>query len=85
MNNNSRYVAGPRREDIARVTHNNNVNVYHINNVYRPGATNITNNTVNIYRPTVNRGSGGQPARVVDANAYRNAHPNENIANHSAG
>ncbi len=85
VNNNTRYVAGPRREDIARVTHNNNVNVYHINNVYKPGATNITNNTVNIYRPAVNHGADARPARVVDANAYRNAHPNENIAGGHAG
>src|ERR1700744_4258954 len=50
VSNNRTYIAGPKREDIQRVTHKT-VNVYKINNDSRPGTTRIQNNTVNIYRP----------------------------------
>src|SRR5579872_312323 len=83
VNNNVTYVAGPRVQEIRQVTHNNNVTVYNINNAPRPGAVNITNNTVNIYRPAVRTAPDAHPARVVDATAYRNQHPNEAIANHT--
>ncbi len=54
VNNNRTYIAGPRRSDIERVTRSR-VNVYNINDANRPGSTRISNNSVNIYRPTVNR------------------------------
>jgi len=83
VNNNVTYVAGPRVQEIRQVTHNNNVTVYNINNAPRPGVANVTNNTVNIYRPAVKAAPDAHPARVVDATAYRNQHPNERIANHA--
>ncbi len=54
VNNNRTYIAGPRRSDIERATRSR-VNVYNINDASRPGSTRISNNSVNIYRPTVNR------------------------------
>ncbi|MGZ3821185.1 MAG: DUF6600 domain-containing protein, partial [Mucilaginibacter sp.] len=85
VNNNITYVRGPRVEEIRQVTHNNNVRVYNINNASRPGNVNITNNTVNIYRPAVQKAPDARPARVVDANAYRSQHPDAAIANRNAG
>ncbi|EHQ25751.1 DUF6600 domain-containing protein [Mucilaginibacter paludis] len=89
VNNNRRFVSGPRPQDIERYT-NRRVDIYRINNSNNPRTTIIQNNTVNIYRPTVirNNNNGGdrpRPSRVVDATAYRNAHPNEGIANRSNG
>ncbi len=84
VNNNRRYAAGTPRRDIERIT-KQRVNVYQINNAGRPGSTRIVNNTVNIYRPSVNRGGSAAPQRVVDANAYRQQHPNENVANRARG
>lgn len=54
-NNNSRtvVVGGPRREDVQRYTHST-VNTYRVANNSRPGTT-INKNTVNIYRPVVNK------------------------------
>jgi len=54
-NNSSRtvVVGGPRREDVQRYTHTT-VNTYRVANNSRPGTT-INKNTVNIYRPVVNK------------------------------
>lgn len=83
VNNNRRFVAGPRREDIQRYS-GRPVRVYQLGNASRPGATVVNNNTINVYRPTVIRNTRGddrpRPARVVDARAYRDQHPNEGIA-----
>jgi len=82
--NNRRYITGPRPRDIQRFTHSQ-VNVYHINNASRPGAIRVQNNQVNIYRPRVQKAPEARPSRVVDATAYRNANPNQRIANHGTG
>jgi hypothetical protein len=84
VNNNQRYYAGPRREDIQRYTHRPPT-VYRINNAERPGRPGINNNAVNIYRPSVNHVTTARPTRVVDANAYRNAHPTATIGNRGTG
>jgi hypothetical protein len=84
VNNNVTYVTGPRVQEIRQVTHND-VRVYNINNASRPGPVNVTNNTVNIYRPAVQKAPDARPARVVDAVAYKNQHPNEPIASRNAG
>jgi len=84
VNDNRRYYAGPRREDIQRYTHTAPP-VYHINNAERPGRPGIYNHAVNIYRPSVTHVTTARPTRVVDANAYRNAHPAANIGNHNTG
>jgi len=78
VNNSRRYVSGPAVRDMQRYTRNR-VNVYNINNVNRPGASHIRNNTVNIYRPAVRHDDHARPQRVIDARAYRNANPNERI------
>ncbi|HTI58758.1 DUF6600 domain-containing protein [Mucilaginibacter sp.] len=80
VHNNVTYVSGPRVADIRRVTHNNNVRVYNVSNTGRPGTTSVRNNTINIYRPAIRKAPDARPARVVDARAYRDQHPNERIA-----
>jgi hypothetical protein len=86
--NNVRFVTGPRPYEIQRYTHRP-VTILQINNVGRPGVTIVQNRTVNIYRPTVIKVTDDynrpRPAVVVDANAYRNAHPYNGIANHTNG
>ncbi|SHM98045.1 DUF6600 domain-containing protein, partial [Mucilaginibacter sp. OK098] len=84
INNNTTYIAGPRVQDIRRVT-NQNVQVYKINNVNSPSNVRIQNNTVNIYRPAVNKAPDARPSRVVDGNAYRQQNPNQAIARRSTG
>ncbi|ASU35433.1 hypothetical protein MuYL_3548 [Mucilaginibacter xinganensis] len=84
VNNNVTYIAGPRRDDVRRYTRQE-VPVYKINNDRRPGAVRVENNTLNIYRPAVNRTPNAQPARVVDANAYRQQNPNQAIAHRGNG
>jgi hypothetical protein len=81
VKNNVTYISGPRVQEIRQVTRNNNVRVYNINNAARPGVASVSRNTVNIYRPAVQKAPDARPARVVDANAYRTAHPNQKIAN----
>lgn len=77
--NNHRYVFGPRPRDIERYT-GKKVTVYNINNSRRPGSVRVQNNTVNIYRPNVQRSPEARPTRVVDARAYRDANPGQRIA-----
>src|SRR5579863_7474903 len=89
VKNNVTYVSGPRVQEIRQVTHNNNVRVYNINNASRPGVASVSHNSVNIYRPAVQKSAGARPARIVDATAYKNQHPNGRIAsgggfNHAA-
>jgi len=54
-NNNTRVavVGGPRRADVERYTHTK-VNTYTVANNSRPGTT-VNKNTINIYRPVVNK------------------------------
>ena len=84
INNNQTYIAGPRQEEIREATHQN-VRVYRINNADRPGNERVGNNTVNIYRPTVQSRPDAQPARLVDGAAYRQQNPNQAIANRGEG
>ncbi|MDB5141187.1 MAG: hypothetical protein JWR12_3103 [Mucilaginibacter sp.] len=84
VNNNVTYVTGPRPQEIRQVTHQD-VRVYNINNTSRPGNVTVNNNTVNIYRPAVNKAPDARPVRVVDANAYKQQHPNQAIANRGNG
>ena len=80
VRNNVTYVSGPRVADIRRVTRNNDVRVYNVANSNRPGVASVRNNTVNIYRPAIQRAPDARPARVVDARAYREQHPDYRIA-----
>ena len=85
VKNNVTYVSGPRVQEIRQVTRNNNIRVYNINNASKPGASRVSRNALNIYRPAIQKTPGARPARVVDAVAYKNQRPNERIANKSAG
>jgi hypothetical protein len=76
---NRRYVGGPRFEDIRRSTRQD-PQIYRVNNARRPGAVNITNNTVNIYKPNVRDNNNARPNRVIDGEAYRRANPDKRIA-----
>ncbi|QHS55421.1 hypothetical protein GWR56_07665 [Mucilaginibacter sp. 14171R-50] len=78
--NNHWYNAGPRREEIQRYSHRP-VRVYNINNVSRPSRITVSNNTINLYRPTVKHNTNARPARVVDGAAYKQQNPAHRIAN----
>lgn len=54
VRNNVQYVSGPRREDVERVNHST-IKTYTVANSSKPGRTVVNNNTVNIYRPVVNK------------------------------
>ncbi len=84
VNNNRTYIVGPRPQEIRQVTHVN-VQIYHINNISRPGVTRVSNQTINIYRPAVQQAANAHPARVIDASAYRQQHPNNSVAARGAG
>ncbi|MBA3827420.1 MAG: hypothetical protein H0X33_00635 [Taibaiella sp.] len=59
--NNTRYNYGPRAETIRQST-NRPVPVYRMGNLSRPGATQVSNNVVSMYRPqTVREVSGATP------------------------
>jgi hypothetical protein len=74
VNNNSRvnYVAGPQRAEVERITHRS-VRPVAISNAARPGRTVINNNTVNIYRPVVNR--------TTNVNVHNNITNNNRVNN----
>ncbi|WP_158989844.1 DUF6600 domain-containing protein [Mucilaginibacter sp. L196] len=76
--NNQTYATGPRPADIQRITRRP-VTVYKINNASRPGAASVGHNAINIFRPAVNQTANARPARVVNAQAYRQANPNAGI------
>jgi len=76
---NNKYIAGPRVEDIQRVTHQR-PQVYRISNANAPGAISVRNKEVNIYRPAVKKAPDAHPARVVDGQAYRQQNPDQRIA-----
>lgn len=63
-----RYNYGPRREVLQRDL-GHPVQVYRVNRMSRPGAPVIERNSVNIYRPMVNRGTqqSARPQNVVQA------------------
>ncbi len=81
---NRRYIAGPRVQDIERATRTR-PQIYNVREANRPGAVNVRNNTVNIFRPAVRRAPDARPARVVDGNVYKRENPNASIARRSSG
>jgi hypothetical protein len=76
--NNNTYVVGPRPADIERVTHKP-VTIYKINNADKPGTAKFGGKSINIYRPAIHRTAGAMPVRVVNAKAYKQAHPSDGI------
>ncbi|UIR56539.1 hypothetical protein LZQ00_01655 [Sphingobacterium sp. SRCM116780] len=66
--NNRNYVGGPRRSDIERNT-GSRVSVRNINDSGRPGASRVRNNSIDMYRPSIDRNSrtDARPSRITDA------------------
>ncbi len=62
------YFSGPRASEIQAVTHRT-VPVYRVNTASRPGSPSVRGNSLNIYRPAVNRSTiaSARPANVVRA------------------
>ena len=80
VNNSRTYVAGPRAEDVRRITHKD-VTVYKVGNESIPGKAAIQNNVVNIYRPSVEKsGKETAPPKVKRAE-----HPIGNQQSKDAG
>lgn len=63
-----RYNYGPRPEAVQQVTHQP-VQVYHVQQMNRPGAPSVGGNTLTMYRPAVNRATAvsARPENVVRA------------------
>lgn len=74
VHNNRRYVSGPRRNEIQRITRSS-IPVHRITNASRPGSGRVTGRSVEIYRPNVNKSDRARPNRVTSANNIR---PNTN-------
>jgi len=53
VKNNVHYVAGPRREDVEKASHQK-IETYTVANSSQPGKTVINDNTVKVYRPVLN-------------------------------
>ncbi|MGZ3757478.1 MAG: DUF6600 domain-containing protein, partial [Mucilaginibacter sp.] len=84
VNNNRTYIAGPRAEDIQRVTHQR-PQVYRIDNANEPGRGGVRNNSVTMFRPEVRKAPDAHPERVVDGAAYREQNPTQSIARRAPG
>ncbi len=70
VSGNIRYTAGPRREDVQRITHHT-IQPRTINYSSKPGRTTVGNKGVNIYRPEMHKTSTSA--------SHANIHPANNI------
>jgi hypothetical protein len=74
--NNNRYVAGPNRREIERVTRRT-VPVYQVQASDRAGRAAVSRNSISLYRPELENGRSrnveARPTRVLDANEARSA------------
>ncbi len=72
--NDNRYVAGPNRREIERVT-NRAVPVYQVQGSDRAGRAAVSRNSISLYRPELensrNRNAEARPSRVLEANEAR--------------
>lgn len=72
--NDNRYVAGPNRREIERVT-NRSVPVYQVQNADRAGRAAVSRNSISLYQPTLqgsrSRNEEARPSRVIDSNMAR--------------
>lgn len=72
--NDNRYVAGPNRREIERVT-NRSVPVYQVQGSDRAGRAAVSRNSISLYRPELensrSRNAEARPSRVLDANEAR--------------
>ncbi|MEN2281402.1 DUF6600 domain-containing protein [Algoriphagus sp. SE2] len=75
VHNNNRYVAGPNRREIERVTRQT-VPVYSIRGSKAPGRASVSRNGVELYRPDLSASRGrtvdARPSRVATADQVRN-------------
>ena len=80
VKNNVHVAAGPRREDVERVNHTK-IKTYTVSNSSRPGKTVVNNNTINVYRPVVNKTTvNNNNKKVVNKNS-NNTTVNKNSNN----
>lgn len=70
INNNHRYVSGPSRSHVQRVT-GQRVRTYGVRSGMRPGKSYVRGNNVNIYRPAVQKRTSERPQRYVNATQGR--------------
>lgn len=70
VNNNVNYVSGPSVRDVRRATRQS-VTVYRISDASRPSAARVERNTLNVYRPQVERGNDAAPSRTVSQRPSR--------------
>lgn len=70
INNNQRYVYGPRSQEIQRAT-GQQVRTYSVRTSNSPGRSQVRGNSLNVYRPTVERRSNERPERYTNANERR--------------
>ncbi len=70
--NNKKYVSGPARRDIERVT-GSRVSVRSVSNSTQPSRVAVNSRSVSIYRPSIDQNTRAQarPARVTDAQTAR--------------
>jgi hypothetical protein len=72
--NNNRYLAGPNRREIERVT-NRSVPVYQVQGSDRAGRAAVSRNAISLYRPELennrSRNAEARPTRVLDATELR--------------
>ncbi len=54
VKNNVHIDAGPRRDEVERINHTK-IKTYTVANSSRPGKSVVNNNTINVYRPVVNK------------------------------
>lgn len=74
INNNQRYACGPRSAEIHRAT-GQQVRTYGVRTGMKPGRSQVRGNSLNIYRPTVQRGNNTRPQRVVQSGSGRTNNP----------
>lgn len=72
VRNNVHYVAGPRRQDVEKVSRTK-IKTYTVSNSSKPGRTVVNNNTVNVYRPAINHNN----AVVINKNSNNNTTVNK--------
>lgn len=70
INNNQRYVYGPRSQEVQRAT-GQQVRTYGVRTSNGPGRSQVRGNSLNVYRPTVERRSNEHPERYASANERR--------------
>ncbi len=74
--NDNRYVAGPNRREIERVT-NRSVPVYQVQGSDRAGRAAVSRNSISLYRPELensrSRNAEARPTRVLNANEARSS------------